>query len=372
MSEYQYYEFQALDQPLTTEAQQAMRSLSSRVYLTARSASFVYNYSDFPADPFEILSEYFDVMLYITNWGTHQLMFRFPRQAIPTPVQAQYQSAECMEWLPAGDYTILNIKYHDESGDWGWVEGEGLLPGIVPVRDDILRGDCRALYLAWLVSVRDEFDILEDDEDLVGPPIPPNLHNLTASLKNFMEFFDLDSDLVAAAAQFSPTVTPSDEKLGGYLARLPDEEKDRFLRRLLRGEAHLDVALAARLRELRDPAEDATSSETKRSLRQLIADAQQIAERRRAAERKQAEIKRLKKLEKVAQQEAALWARIPGLIAQKRAKAYDNAVNILKDLHDLAKHQGRSAEFRERMVAIKNEHPTLRGLHRRMEKARLL
>lgn len=67
MSEYQYYEFQALDSPLTPEAQAEMRRLSSRVHLTATSASFVYNYGDFRGNPYDVLANYFDTMLYITN-----------------------------------------------------------------------------------------------------------------------------------------------------------------------------------------------------------------------------------------------------------------------------------------------------------------
>ena len=97
MSEYQYYEFQALDRPLTREAQAEMRSLSSRVALTATSASFVYNYGDFRGNPYDVLAQHFDAMLYITNWGTHLLMFRFPANAIPKNVMSDYQYADSLD-----------------------------------------------------------------------------------------------------------------------------------------------------------------------------------------------------------------------------------------------------------------------------------
>ncbi|MBD2621306.1 MAG: hypothetical protein PX481_04915 [Microcystis sp. M53603_WE2] len=42
MSEYQYYEFQAIDRPLTQEERAAISQLSSRVKPTATSASFTY------------------------------------------------------------------------------------------------------------------------------------------------------------------------------------------------------------------------------------------------------------------------------------------------------------------------------------------
>ena len=69
MSEYQYYEFHALDQPLSDKAQDDIRSLSRRVTLTPTHAIFVYNYGDFPADPLEILQKHFDAMLYLSNLG---------------------------------------------------------------------------------------------------------------------------------------------------------------------------------------------------------------------------------------------------------------------------------------------------------------
>ncbi len=82
MSEYQYYEFQAMDRPLTDEEQAAMRQLSSRVVLTPTSAAFTYNYGDFRGDPEKVLLQYFDAMFYIANWGSCQLMFRFPQKVL--------------------------------------------------------------------------------------------------------------------------------------------------------------------------------------------------------------------------------------------------------------------------------------------------
>ncbi|MEZ4668177.1 MAG: hypothetical protein R3E39_09710 [Anaerolineae bacterium] len=163
MSEYQYYEFQALDRPLAHEAQAEIQSLSSRVQLTPTSASFVYNYSDFPGDPYRVLVKYFDAMLYITNWGTRQLIFRFPANTIPTDVKSVYQYADSMDWSTEGKYIILTIEFNpEEGGDGEWVEGQGILPGIVQIRNDILRGDYRSLYLAWLKFAHYELDILEE------------------------------------------------------------------------------------------------------------------------------------------------------------------------------------------------------------------
>ena len=40
----------------------------------------------------------------------------------------------------------------EEGGDW--VEGEGQLSSLIPVRAELARGDLRALYLGWLLRVQ--------------------------------------------------------------------------------------------------------------------------------------------------------------------------------------------------------------------------
>ena len=48
--EYQYYEFQAIDCPLTKAEQKYVQSLSSRVRPTATRAVFTYSYGDFQGE----------------------------------------------------------------------------------------------------------------------------------------------------------------------------------------------------------------------------------------------------------------------------------------------------------------------------------
>ena len=50
-SEYQYYEFRAIDRPLTETQKSKISALSSRARVTSHTASFVYNYGDFKGNP---------------------------------------------------------------------------------------------------------------------------------------------------------------------------------------------------------------------------------------------------------------------------------------------------------------------------------
>ena len=58
MTEYQYYEFRAIDRPLTPDEMSAVGRLSSRVDLSPQHAKFIYNYSDLPARADELLAKY--------------------------------------------------------------------------------------------------------------------------------------------------------------------------------------------------------------------------------------------------------------------------------------------------------------------------
>src|SRR5689334_5401963 len=107
MSEYQYYEFQALDHRLTEAAMAEMRGLSSRANVTGTSASFVYHYGDFRGDPKAVLAQHFDAMLYIANWGTRRLMFRLPQALVNVEALRSYDVPDTITLETRGNYLIL-------------------------------------------------------------------------------------------------------------------------------------------------------------------------------------------------------------------------------------------------------------------------
>jgi hypothetical protein len=76
MSEYQYYEFQAIDRPLTEKEMAQLRSYSTRARITPRSFVNDYSWGDFKGDADAWMEKYFDVFLYLANWGTHSARSR--------------------------------------------------------------------------------------------------------------------------------------------------------------------------------------------------------------------------------------------------------------------------------------------------------
>jgi hypothetical protein len=84
MSEYQYYEFLALDKPLTSKQREELRQLSTRAEITATRFTNEYHWGNFRGDPEKTMASYFDAFLYLANWGTRHLMFRVPRTSLDT------------------------------------------------------------------------------------------------------------------------------------------------------------------------------------------------------------------------------------------------------------------------------------------------
>lgn len=51
---------------------------------------------------------------------------------------------------------------------------------------EILQGDHRALYLAWLRTIQDGTDYSNEfDDETVDPPVPPGLEQLLTTLDDF-------------------------------------------------------------------------------------------------------------------------------------------------------------------------------------------
>jgi hypothetical protein len=71
MSEYQYYEFQAIDRRLTEHEMGELRSRSTRARITATSFANEYSWGDLKGAPDAWMEKYFDAFLYLANWGTH-------------------------------------------------------------------------------------------------------------------------------------------------------------------------------------------------------------------------------------------------------------------------------------------------------------
>ena len=377
MSEYQYFEFQAIDCPLDEKGMAELRAISTRAVITATSFTNTYHWGDLKADPWQLLGKYFDAFLYVANWGSHWLGFRVPTDAIDLGELQAYQTPESLTISRRGRHAVLRFDSELEGGDWE--EGEGWLASLVSLRADILRGDLRALYLAWLADL--DCGIVEQDHE---PPLPPGLGDLSAPLKSLVGFLRLDEDLVRAAADASdpmPEQTPdSQEAMDAWVRSMDKAEKDALLCRVARGDGHVQWELQAQFRKSRrrrDPrlAADASS---RRSVNVLLdARDEYVKQRRqrqaaeRAREQRAAAALRRAYLEDLSQRQDGVRTEIGELIESRQQNGYDRAVGLLIDLRDVASLSSRSEALDEYVAELRRKHARKTSFLRRLEQAGL-
>lgn len=196
MSEYQFYEFVAVDRPLTDRQVAELRELSPPARVTSTNFIGAYDWADFAGDARQLIAELFDAHLHLTNWGTRRILFRVPAEALDLDTAVRYCDAA---WADGGRVILDFTQTLEDTGeDWA-LDGEGLLAPILPVRAELLRGDLRALYLGWLVAVQAG----EVAGGAVEPAVPEGLRSLSAAQRSLAGFLRLDPDLLAAGAEGS-------------------------------------------------------------------------------------------------------------------------------------------------------------------------
>lgn len=386
VSEYQYYEFLAIDRPLDDDEQAAVRSLSTRARITATSFVNEYHWGDFRGNPARLMERYYDAHLYVANWGTHRVMFRLPGDLLDPGVVEDYCDGDQVSAWVAGGFVVLDFTSEDDAGEFDFdYDAEALLPAIVGVRAELAAGDLRPLYLAWLAAHgacepdEDVFD--RDPGDDLEPPVPPGLGRLTAAQRALATFLRLDEDLLVIAARTSPPLedaaSDSDE-LAAWVDRLPVVEKNRLLIRVLQGEAaRVRMELSRRFRRDNAPKVPAPTRRTVTDL--LDAAARERAERARRLAAQQAEeqarrerasaLARERRLDELAREEAAAWSRVEAMIATKKPAEYNAAVTLLTELQALAERDGHYDTFTLRTTEIRQRHARKPSLIDRLDKA---
>lgn len=365
MSEYQYYEFQTIDRPLTSQERESLSQLSSRVQLTATQAIFTYSYGDFPADPKTIVAQYFDAMYYVANWGTQQLIFRFPASLIDLQHIQAYCLEDCISVSQIGNFVLLELCFYDEEG-LGWIEGEGELTQVIDLRNDILQQDYRLLYLAWLKALT----LHEVNETESNPPLPPRLNHLSPPLTAFVELFGLDTHLVTVASKYSSEpVSITDETWFNAISQLPRKECDRILFQLLKQTPNLAVQFQQQLSQQIKPT--LALSQSSPPFSQLLNAAKQEKKQAQERQRRQAEAQKIEDLKQFASQEAQAWQEIERLLLVPQAKFYDEAVKLLTKLQDLSIYQNQQPEFQRRLNRLYEQYSRRTGFLRRLRHAGL-
>ena len=371
MSEYQFYEFQSIDKPLSPEDRKQIGTWSSRITPTSRGAIFTYSYGDFPKDELAVIEKYFDAMFYISYWGTIRLIFKCPTGLVNRASLKNYCIGGGISIIEQSGHVIVEMEYSDENG-LDWIEGKGCLGSLISLREDIMNGDYRALYLVWLRNSMGMADDADEQTDM-APPIPAGMSKLDDALQSLVELFAIDKDYIQAAANCCGPVTKEvafDSKTS--IKKLTEDDKNEFLGRLLDAEALLSAKLKTHIaHRFNSGANDITPQKGK-SIAYLSKIVNDVKLERKKADKAKREEQKLKKLKELEVSETVYWLKVTQLINNKNAQSYNDAVAVLKDLKELSVHKGRQKEFAEKVQDIVQEYSRLSSLVSKIKQAKLV
>lgn len=366
MSDYRYYEFQAVDHPLGDADMEVLRALSTRARITSTSFANHYEWGDLKADPMDLVACWFDLHLHVAIWGTRRLTIRMPKRLVDddSRFEAFTMGSELAEVFDAGEHLILDICGESEDGDLdGLGDGSGWLGALAPLRADLLSGDWRLAYLLWLEAL--ESGNLRDD----GLEPLPGIGPLSGALKAFAEFFRIDRDLVQAAAE-APAggahAELSPDAARAAVASIPSAEKTELLCGFAASDPYAAAKLRARVREIagaasRDgPAQCRTVLELRTRAAAIREERETAETARRESERRhrerQAAAERRTRLEALRLRGDGVWREIESEIGKSNAGSYERATALLLDLQALAEENGDMAGFSDRLDALRLRH----------------
>ncbi|WP_432835481.1 hypothetical protein [Dactylosporangium sp. CA-092794] len=110
MSEYQYYEFVAIDRPLTRFEQAELRQVSARGRISASSFVNHYDFGGLKADPRDWMTRYFDAHLYLANWGDRRIALRLPVRLLDPRLAAVYCTGHFASCWSTDEHVILDLR----------------------------------------------------------------------------------------------------------------------------------------------------------------------------------------------------------------------------------------------------------------------
>ena len=239
-----------------------------------------------------------------------------------------------------------------ESPD-NWTEYE--LGSLIPIRDELMEGDQRGLYIAWLAAqeITGNYDDDEDDEDEnienTTPPVPPAFGTLTEAQQALAELLQVPQELLVAAGHHSSKAAPSKgDDFTEWLKLLAPERRDDYLLRLAQNEPGLSHQLVRELRELgKDKTKAAPSTAEHVTYATLLTESKAIQaqlareklEQERLARQRELERERLareQELQQIHEHQDTYWRQVDKSAERGSGAGYDDAIQMLIKLRDFS------------------------------------
>jgi len=372
VSEYQYYEFAAIDGPICDEGLRYARGCSSRANVSRVRWQNTYTFGDFHGSV-DTLLRYYDAHFYIANWGTVRLGLALPKGSITSEaIQSYLRGGERDEHTltvkEIGNRCIVWWERNEEGG-WGWTEGEGLIDQLIEVRAELMRGDYRALFLGWLADFDPDEWRHPKDGAVVMPPIPAGLDQLSSALTALIKHFPVDRDAFAVAAGLSQASTPDRVSIDAVLESLSVSRIRALLARVAEGGGS---GVMAELNRLTFPQVHIPVGQAMRCTdfaAKIIAarEVRHKSEAEAAAAKRQRETGlRKQHLASIMKRADTLWSGLDSLMDQRIASAYDQAAAELKELRDAYAHAADIGGFQQKLAGFRRQYSNRPAILRRI------
>jgi len=295
---------------------------------------------------------------------------RFPHGALPADLIAGYDLDDFVTFTQYADYDILDIHFGEMEAPDEWTEYE--LASFIAIRDELMEGDLRALYIAWLATQHtlgvyddddekrseDEEDTddeeSEDDEgdgEILGAlAVPPGLRTLTAAQQALAELLQLPQELLVAAAQHSNAAMPSTaDDFVAWVELLPQGRHNDYLVRLAHNEPGLSRRLVKELRELgRDKTRATPPKGEQVTYATLIAESEAIKVKLEQEQREQEQLAHQRHLQAIRDQQDNYWQQVDLAVGRGSGAGYDEAARLLVELREVANHFKETQQFQTR------------------------
>ncbi|MGE0013963.1 MAG: hypothetical protein AB7S62_17235 [Azoarcus sp.] len=377
MSEYQYYEFAAIDRPLNEKEMAELRTVSTRAVITHGSFVNHYEWGDLKANPKDWMRRYFDAFVYSANWCSCWLALRVPKKIFRKSELEPYVSEYTLAIDASKEHWIFNWSL-DESEDYdrfAMDDGTGWMSRLAPLRQELLRGDLRSLYLGWLADAH----TMTDDEQ--EPEVPPGLAALSPAQQALAKFLEVDPDLLAAASTGSAIPSSVDfANIDAWLETWSNDDMKSVLKNIASGngrdtERQIKSRYAAWVKTQRPRASTTHTRRTVGQLRELAARAASERREREAKARKKREAERCRQreahLRQMMTKAKSHWKAADTQAKRGVASGYDQAVKILADLAEAYALNSSRAAFERDMERFLAPHSRRQALLRRLAQAKL-
>jgi hypothetical protein len=374
MSEYQYYEFAALDRPLTRAEMDELRAISTRAAVSPTRFVNHYEWGDLRADPADWMRRYFDAFVYTANWCSCRFALRLPLATFTPTLLEPYDTGYAFTAESTASHWVLHWSL-DESEDHGRFsedDGRGWMGRLLPLRDEIMRGDWRPLWLAGAGELQDA---------VAEPGVPPGLADLSPSQQALAEFLALDIDMLAAASAGSAAISPGedDEHLDAWLQGWPRDEVMTILRLVAQGRSqeaeHRVRSRHAAWQETQRKPTAGAATRTVAELRKLAESASAARLEAEAKKRAQqdSQWKRLREsnLRRLMSDVEKQWAAIEDQARRGSGSSYEQAVRMLRELAEGYALTSNAQEFERALQRFLVRHERRQALLRRLTEAGL-